>query len=163
MARITVDTSCWKEFWDHWGDSIAKIPGMKEDLLAHIGARVQSEVKRAVELSGIHDPKGRIKYFQQQYIGSGKGYTAIRPESTMVPAGYKHMQVLNAGALTNFLSSGHKVRPPSGKSKRYVPRARMTRVRGHDFYKMAQSEAEKIAIQEAEEFLQRLFTTEMRP
>lgn len=156
MDKITVDTGSWKEFWGRWQDTITKMPDLKQQMLQEIGDRVRSAVRHSVEPSGIHDPKGRIKYFQQQYIGSGKGYTAVRSESTKVPAGYKHTQVLNAGALTNFLASGHKVRPPSGRAKRYVPHARMTRVRGHDFYKMAQDEAEKIAVQEAEAFLRRL-------
>ena len=65
-------------------------------------------------------------------------------------------------ALTNFLSSGHKVRGPSGRAKRYQPRARMTRVRGLDFYGKAKAEAEKIAVREAENLLRRLTESELQ-
>ncbi len=38
----------------------------------------------------------------------------------------------------------------------------MTRVRGLDFYSKAKAESEKIAVQEAEDFLRRLTVTELK-
>ncbi len=49
-----------------------------------------------------------------------------------------------------------------GRAKRYQPRARRSRVKGYDFYAKAQAEAEKIAVQEAENFLRRLTVEEMK-
>ena len=49
-----------------------------------------------------------------------------------------------------------KVRGPSGRAKRYVPNARMIRVPKFGFYKNAATNAEKIALEAAEDFLKRL-------
>lgn len=162
MQEFTVDTGDWKAFWDRWQDTIKQLPGLKEAMLEKIGGRVQGEVREAVDRSGLNDPRGRVKRWQNPHVGSRLGYVAVRADSVEVAAGYGDRQRLNAGALTNFLSSGHKVRGPSGRSKRYQPRARMTRVKGLDFYGKAKAEAEKIAVQEAEAFLERLTVTELK-
>lgn len=162
MQEFTVDTAGWNAFWDRWKNTINKIPGLKEAMLEKLGGRVQGEVRQAVDRSGLHDSRGRVKRWQNPHVGSGRGYVAVRADSVEVAAGYRDRQRLNAGALTNFLSSGHKVRGPSGRAKRYQPRARMTRVRGLDFYSKAKAESEKIAVQEAEDFLRRLTVTELK-
>lgn len=162
MQEFTVDTGDWKAFWNRWQDTIEQFPGLKEAMLEKLGGRVQAEVREAVDRSGLNDARGRVKLWQNPHMGSRLGYVAVRADSVEVAAGYRDRQRLNAGALTNFLSSGHKVRGPSGRSKRYQPRARMTRVKGLDFYGKAQAEAEKIAVQEAEDFLRRLTVTELK-
>lgn len=163
MQEFTVDTAGWNAFWDRWKNTIDKIPGLKEAMLEKLGGRVQGTVREAVDRSGLNDPRGRVKLWQNPHTGSGKGYVAVRADSVEVAAGYKDRQRLNAGALTNFLASGHRVRGPSGRAKkRYHPRARMTRVNGLDFYGKAKAESEKIAIQEAEDFLRRLTVTELK-
>ncbi len=162
MQEFTVDTRGWTAFWDRWQETIDQFPGLKEAMLEKLGGQVQGEVRQTVDHSGLHDSRGRVKLWQNPHVGSGLGYVAVRADSVEVAAGYGDRQVLNAGALTNFLSSGHKVRGPSGRSKRYQPRARMTRVRGLDFYGKAKAEAEKIAVQEAEDFLRRLTVTELK-
>lgn len=156
MQEFQFDTRGWKEFWDNWSDKIEQIPGLKEDMMKRIGESVQATVQASVDRSGLSDRRGRVKRWQNPHVGSRKGYVATRPDSVEVAAGNKDMQRLNAGALTNFLARGHKARGPSGRSKRYQPRARMTRVRGRDFYEKAKAEAEKIALQEAEDFLRDL-------
>lgn len=162
MQEFTVDTGAWKAFWDRWQDTIDQIPGLKEAMLEKIGGRVQDTVRSAVDSSGLSDPRGRVRSWQNAHIGDGKGYVAVRSDSVEVAAGYRDQQRLNAGALTNFLTSGHRTRSPSGRWKRYQPRARMTRVRGLDFYGKARAEAEKIAIQEAEDFLRQLTDSELK-
>lgn len=162
MQEFQIDTGEWKAFWERWQDAFEQIPGLKEAMLEKIGQRVQGEVQGAVDRSGLSDPRGRVKFWQNPHIGSGRGYVAVRADSVEVAAGYKDRQRLNAVALTNFLTSGHRVRGPSGRSKRYQPRARMTRVQGLDFYGKAKAEAEKIAVQEAEAFLKRITVTELK-
>lgn len=162
MQEFSIDTGEWTAFWNRWQETIDRVPGMKEAMLEKIGGRVQREVHMAVDRSGLNDARGRVKRWQNPHVGSRSGYVAVRADSVEVAAGYKDRQRLNAGALTNFLSSGHKVRGPSGRSKHYQPRARMTRVKGYDFYAKAQAEAEKIAVQEAETFLERLTSEELR-
>ncbi|WP_455581198.1 hypothetical protein [Dysosmobacter sp.] len=153
MQDVNLDTSDWKSFWLRWDASLKKIPGLKEAMLERMGVRVRSEVRACVDRSGVRDHRGRVKLWQNRHIGSGKGYVAIRADSVEVTAGGSGKQTLNAGALTNFLSSGHEVRGPSGKAKRYVSRAQVLKVRGYDFYKAAAVQADKIAIQEAERFM----------
>jgi len=153
MQECFIDTGEWKAFWERWRDTIERFPGLKEAMLEKIGRQTQGEVRSAIDRSGVSDSRGRVKRWQNPHVGSGRGYVAVRPDSVEAAAGYKDRQILNAGALTNFLASGHRVRGPSGRTKRYQYRGRMTRVRGFDFYEKAKAEAEKIAIQTAEEML----------
>lgn len=162
MQEFLVDTGDWKAFWNRWRDTIDRLPGLKEAMLEKLGGQVQGEVRGAVDRSGLNDSRGRVKRWQNPHVGSGLGYVAVRADSVEVAAGYRDRQKLNAGALTNFLSSGHKVRGPSGRAERYQPRARMTRVKGLDFYGKARAEAEKIVVQEAEGFLRRLTGSELK-
>lgn len=169
MQEFMVDTGDWKTFWERWRNTVDQIPGLKEELLERVGVRVQTEVHTAIEASGIHDSRGRVKRWQNPHKGSGLGYVAIRADSVKVPAGYRRKsdgsqsEELNAGALTNFLTSGHKIRSPSGRAKRkYKPRIYMdplsggTGVRGRGFYAKAKEKAESIARQEADSILQKL-------
>lgn len=162
MQDFTVDTKEWTAFWERWRDTVDQIPGLKEAMLEKIGGQVREAVRSSIDRSGLSDPRGRVRSWQNPHIGSGRGYVAVRADSVEVAAGYRDRQRLNAGALTNYLASCHRVRGPSGRAKRYQPRARMTRVRGLDFYGKAKAEAEKIAVQEAEDFLQRLTVTELK-
>ena len=157
MQEFTMDISEWTEFWDRWEDAIKKIPGLKEQILAKAGDDIQDAVRYSIFQSGLNDRRhGRVKSWQNRHVGSGKGYVAVRPDSVEVESGGGSKEKLNAGALTNFLTSGHKVRGPSGRAKRYVPRARMTRVPGLAFYKDAAKDAEHITAQAAEEFLEQI-------
>lgn len=156
MQEYSIDTHEWKEFWNRWESTIDNIPGLREELLKRVGESVQNTVRHNIDVSGLNDSRGRVKRWQNPNMGSRSGYVAVRADSIEVAAGYKDRQRLNAGALTNFLSSGHKVRGPINVRKRYQPQARMTRVKGADFYPKAKKEAEKIALQEAEYMLQAL-------
>lgn len=161
MQEYGVYTGEWAAFWSRWQDTIDRLPSLKRAMLETVGGRIQKEVREAVDRSGLNDSRGRVKRWQDPHVGSRSGYVAVRADSVETAAGYKDRQRLNAGALTNYLTAGHKVREPSGRTERYQPRARMTRVKGYDFYAKAQAEAEKIAVQEAEDFLRRLTVTEL--
>lgn len=156
MQEFSLDTSAWNEFWVRWGDAIKQIPGLKEHILEKAGEDVRDAVRQSIDRSGPKDQRGRVKLWQNRHVGSGKGYVAVRADSVEVLSGGGNRKPLNAGALTNYLASGHKVRGPSGRSKRYVPRAKMTKVPGFAFYKDAAGDAEQIAAQAAEEFLKRI-------
>lgn len=157
MQEFIVDTGAWRSFWEKWRDTVNAIPGMKEVMLERAGREVRDEVRRAINASGLNDRRyGRVKQWQGPHMGSGRGYVAVRPDSVLVMSGGGTRTPLNAGALTNYLTFGHKVRGPSGRWKRYVNRAEKTRVKGFRFYKTAGNQAEKIAIQAAEEFLNSL-------
>ena len=156
MQEFSVDTSGWQEFWARWDESIKQIPGLKERILEKVGEDIQEAVRQNIDRSGVNDRRGRVKQWQTRHVGSGKGYVAVRPDSVEVMSGGGTKTPLNAGALTNFLASGHKVRGPSGRAKRYVPRARMTKVPGHGFYKNAAGDVDQIAVQAADDFLQEI-------
>jgi len=157
MQEFTIDTGAWASFWNKWQDTINAIPGMKEEILERAGKEIQAEVHRAIDASGLDDRRfGRVKKWQNPHVGSGLGYVAVRSDSVMVRSGGGTKEPLNAGALTNFLTSGHKVRKPSGRAKLYRSRATKTRVEGFRFYKTAGAQAEKAAAAAAEAFLARL-------
>lgn len=153
MQVYSMDTSDWTAFWDRWKDIIAKIPGKKEEMLRRIGEAVQEEVRRAIDETGVNDAHGRVKSWQNPYLGSGRGYVAVRSDSTKVLSASGTGKPVNVGALTNYLESGHKVRLPSGRAERYVPRARMTSVPGAHFYRIAGISADRIARDAAKSFL----------
>lgn len=156
MQEIFLDAGNWNAFWAEWRDVIESVPGLKDEMLESIGARVQKELQSAIDSSGLNDRRGRVKAWQNPHIGSGKGYVAIRADAGETMAGYEDREKIPIGALTNYLTVGHRVRPPSGKNKRYVPKSRVSKVRGYGFYKTAAGQAQKIAVQEAETFLKRL-------
>lgn len=162
MQEFEINTNQWNTFWKRWQETIDSIPGMKEEMLERIGESVRDTVRANIDASGLNDSRGRVKRWQNWHKGDGLGYVAVRADSVEVAAGNRDRQRLNAGALTNYLTSGHKTRMPSGRAKRYQPRARMTRVKGLDFYRKAHAEAEKIALQEAEAFLEGLTAMELK-
>ena len=153
MQEFSVDTSKWSEFWSRWEENIKQIPGLKEKILEKAGEDIRDAVRQSIDRSGVKDRLGRVKSWQNAHIGSMLGYVAIRADSVEVASGGGNKAMLNAGALTNYLASGHKVRGPSGRSKRYVPRARMAKIPGHGFYNDAAGTAEEVAVQAAEAFL----------
>ena len=153
MQEYSMDTSDWTTFWDHWKDTIGKIPGKKEEMLNRIGEAVQEEIRRAIDETDVNDAHGRVKSWQNPHLGSGRGYVAVRSDSVKVRSAGGAGEPVNAGALTNYLESGHKVRLPSGRAKRYVPRARMTSVPGAHFYRIAGISADKIARSAAQALL----------
>lgn len=155
MQQFSIDVSGWREFWSRWEDAIKEIPGLKERVLEEAGEDIRDAVRYSIFQSGLDDSRhGRVKKWQNPHVGSGKGYVAVRPDSVIVMSGGGAKKPLNAGALTNYLTSGHRVRGPSGRSKRYVPRARMTRVPGYEFYKNAAGDMAQISVQAAKKFLQ---------
>lgn len=156
MQAFSVDTASWAAFWRRWDEGVKQIPGLKEAMLEKAGTEVREEVRRAIARSGLNDRRGRVQLWQNRHIGSKLSYVAVRSNSVEVMSGGGNRRAVNAGALTNYLTSGHKVRGPSGRAKRYTPRARMVRVSGFGFYKEAAQGAEKAAVQAAEEFLKRL-------
>ena len=84
---------------------------------------------------------GRVAGVQESYVGSGKGYVAVRPMAKTNLDGYA------AGYITNALENGHAVRPASGKAKKKRrSRAKANRVQGKYMYRnTGQQEAERAA------------------
>lgn len=156
MQESFVDMAEWTAFWKNWDETLKKLPDMKAEMLRRVGEDVQNEVRRMILISGVNDSHGRVRSWQNPHVGSGLGYVAVRSDSVEVQSGGGGRKPINAGAITNFLTSGHRVRTPSGRAKRYVPRARMARVPGARFYKTAGASTVKIALEAAEAYLQEI-------
>lgn len=73
---------------------------------------------------------GRIAGVQEFYVGTGKGYAAVRAKAKTNVGKYA------AGYITNALENGHEGRTASGKAKRKRrSRAKASRVPGKYMYR----------------------------
>lgn len=148
-----IDTSKWDAFWARWGSVIAQVPDAKRRMLEEIGGQLTESVRRQIIARGVNDQYGRVQSWQESRVGTGRGYVAVSPAkgNTIVSN-----SSATAGAVTNYLETGHPIREPSGRSRRYRPEIHTTRVRAFGFYRAAQPDAEKIGQSAAEAFMQRL-------
>mgnify|MGYP000161650832 CR=1 FL=1 len=97
---------------------------------------------------------GRIQGVQAVYLGSGKGYVAVRAKAeTYVTAA--NGKPYAAGAVTNAVESGHRQTPG-----RYVPaigaRLRRDRVPGKYMYQMSKPDAGRLAQETSERIAQEI-------
>lgn len=153
MRETFTDLSEWTEFCEQCNTILKKLPDIKAELLEKAGDDVRDEVRRSILTAEINDAHGRVTTWQNRHVGSGRGYVAVRSDSVEVLSGGGGRNTLNAGALTNYLNSGHKVRQPSGRTRRYVPRAKITYVPGAKFYQKANRFAKKNALEAAKGYL----------
>lgn len=155
MQEAGVYTDEWRAFWKRLITLAKTIPNLKGKILEEIGDKLTDTVKQNIISSQVNDQFGRVQGWQKDRVGSYHGYVAVSADS--VPAGaYWKGNELNAGAVTNFLESGHSNRGPSGRSKRYRPEIQTPRARTFGFYKDSGEKAERLSIETAEEFLEKL-------
>lgn len=158
MAQeANLDTEKWTAFWDKWRDTLKQMPEAKAEVLQKVGEELRDEVKRSILRTGIDDPHGRVRSWQNPHVGSNRGYVAVRSDSVEVQSGGTGRTTVNAGAVTNFLHFGHKIRPPGGTTKKkYYPRIRTkkTYVPGRKFYNAV--DAEELALEAANAILERV-------
>lgn len=121
------------------------VMGVKLKEVPQLARSLEEIVRRNVDASGIRDHHGKIKRWQSVSIGTKFGYAAVR--AVREPSGPD-----GAGAITNYLQSGHKVRFPSGRAKRYRPDVHVSRTRAFDFYGAAAFEVNQLS----EDFARRL-------
>lgn len=91
-----------------------------------LGARMQAGVRGQIR-GRLNDAHGTVAGWQEKYIGSGGGYSAVRPTNSSSGPD-------SPGAITNYLENGHARRMPSGRAKRYRPRIKVVYVSGRGFY-----------------------------
>ena len=96
---------------------------------------------------------GEVAGWQDAAVGSGGGYSAVRPKkNTFTQTGKKRYAV---GYVTNAIESGHKQ-----EKGRYVPalgkKLTADRVAGKGVYAGARQRAERIAYQAAERFVKKI-------
>jgi len=128
---------------------LKELPEARRQLHERLAEMAKKEVDAQIDASGLNDSHGKIKGWQESYVGSGGGYAAVRPQRGQTGAN-------SPGAITNYLESGHRIRQPSGKSKYYRPRIKKPYVDGYHFYQAAQIAVESKAIAEAERFIDEL-------
>ena len=132
-----VDTREMVDFGRTLSNLLGELPEMRRELHEELAELAKKEVDAAISSSGLNDSSGDIRRWQAAHVGSGGG---TGPNS--------------AGAITNDLEGGHKIRPPSGKPG-YRPRIRMAYVNGYHFYQTARSSLEAKAIRLAEQFVEK--------
>lgn len=120
-------------------------PKLRRELHQELADMAQKEVRQAIAGS-VNDSHGRVRGWQEKYVGSGGGYAAVRPTDSSTGKN-------SPGAITNYLEGGHKIRPASGTAKRKrKPRIRVAYVDGRHFYASAATRVEAKALQIAEAF-----------
>jgi hypothetical protein len=152
-ATVGLDITSWENFWSRWAEVLAQIPDAKQRMLADIGDQLTESVRRKIVESGVNDSFGRVQSWQQPRVGTRLGYVAVAPTRDGAIAGSSSAP---AGAITNYLETGHSIREPSGRSRRYQPRIQVPRVRAYRFYQAEQPDADRIGRSAAEAFLQKL-------
>ncbi len=128
---------------------LREIPGARREMHERVGAAVLSSVRAEIDASGINDASGHIKRYQEDYVGTGGGYAAVRAVKGQGPNGAAD----SPGAITNYLAKGHSIRRPTGNAAvRRKSRARKQYVDGYHFYDAARRDAERVAYSEAERY-----------
>jgi hypothetical protein len=128
---------------------LEEAPERRKKLHEKIAEIIKSEVDVRIATSGLNDSSGHVKSWQEPHVGSGGGYAAVRATD-------KTTGDNSPGAITNYLENGHKIRQPSGNSKKYRPKIKKPYVDGFHFYTAARSGVESKAIAAAEEYVKEI-------
>ena len=104
---------------------VENMPERRRKLHTTLAERLKASVDAEIAVS-VNDSHGKIRSWQEAKVGSGGGYAAVRAVKGGSGAD-------SPGAITNYLESGHKIRP-AGSGKNYRPRIRVPYVNGKHFY-----------------------------
>ena len=116
------------------------LPEKRKAALELISQRLLSAVQEKIGGSG------KVQGWQEGAVGSKGYYAAVRPKAktfVRTQSGRKYA----VGYITNAITSGHRIRPPGGRSDRYEPRIDSGRmfVPGKQFYAQVNNTAEAVA------------------
>lgn len=145
----SIDTRGLEELTKRLNVLLAEAPEAKRRLHEELAEMMKKEVDAQIDASGIQDTQGKIRAWQEEHVGSGGGYAAVRAAKGSTGDN-------SPGAITNYLESGHKIRRPSGKAKHYKPKINTPYVEGRHFYQNAQKSIDAKAIQMVEQFVEDL-------
>lgn len=101
---------------------------------------------------------GKVRSWQEKYVGSKGGYAAARPKKeTWTEATKKKGNRYAVGYVTNAINNGHRFPAPSGRAgyKPKILNGGMT-VPGKHFYQRAQAQAGQVAQDAADQIVQAL-------
>ncbi|QEY34618.1 hypothetical protein FL966_05880 [Caproiciproducens galactitolivorans] len=133
---------------------LKEFPQKRRELHGCLGRMLQEEVNAQIAQAGFKDGGEKLKSWQEMKVGSGGGYTAVRPTKSATGSN-------SPGAITNYNEAGHKIRKPKAvhkgnKKYRYRPKINVPYVDGRNFYEAARRNVEAKAIQIVEEFVDEL-------
>lgn len=140
----SIDLGRLERMGQEWESLLRDSEDARRELHKRMAAAAKGEVDSAVAGS-LNDSRGNIRAWQEARVGSKGGYAAISAAKS--PGGAN-----GAGAVTNYLENGHRVRAGAQGRKGYRPRATTVRVNGRHFYRTAQNPVEAAAYREAEKF-----------
>lgn len=157
-SRKWFDEKEWDLFWKSWDEAIQRIPDLKREALEAMGEAVLQEVREQISRRGVNDPQGRVARWQEVRKGDRGGYVAVSPSPDETVQVTRSGEKTTSKDVTRYLERGHGIRPPSGRTRRYVPRiaSHRTYVSGRMFYSWAKLDAGKIALEKANRVLERL-------
>lgn len=143
---------------DSFDKALQDFPEIRREYHARLGEKLKGIVDAEISNSGVNDSSGKVKNWQESHIGSKGGYAAVRPKTGATGDN-------SPGAITNYLDSGHKIRPPGKRNEKgkltltnykYKSRAKVLYVNGYHFYSSAYAKAENVAIELAEELVNKI-------
>lgn len=103
--------------------AVRQVPEIKREVLSELGQQLLAQVR--ARIGGT----GKVQRWQHVHLGDKGGYVAVHPvEKTKDAYGRP------VGAVTNAIESGHKIRPPGGKARRYAPRIHKAQVPARRMY-----------------------------
>jgi len=128
-------------------------PTLRRHMHEEVSAAIQEELRQSIGRSGIIERDRKLRGWQARYVGSRGGYAAVRPIGQADGGGTGSN---SAGAITNYLESGHKVRPSKASAtagrKLRKSRARQQHVSGYGFYAETRNHAQRIALDAANSY-----------
>lgn len=137
-----------------------QIPEIKREFLDGLGGKMLSTVRGGI------GGEGKVQSWQEYFVGSGGGYTAVRAKAETYQYTKKAYQCTQrekyaVGWITNSIENGHRIRSPSGQQKgRYRPRIRNPGgVQGRHFYKASQAAVDNFVKAGATELAEKIART----
>lgn len=122
---------------------LKKAPEMRRKLHEEIAYHAQKAVVGEVGMT-TERHTGDLQRWQEKYVGSGGGYAAVRAVNTSTGDE-------SPGAITNYVNSGHKIRPPGNGTR--PRRTKVAYVDGRHFYQSAARDMEDVLVPLAEKFV----------
>ena len=131
-------------------DVIKEFPDARRQLHEEIGREAFEIVQNQIASTSNSSSKksGTVRGMQRVVLGSGGGYVAVKPKKGSGPE--------SPGAITVYNENGHRIRRPTGLSKRYRPHIHTVFVSGRHFYQKSESLVQAAAIRRAEAFANEL-------
>ena len=162
----SIDYSGLDELDRRFAAVLKERPELRKQMHTEVAQELKYEVFDQIDRVGIKQSRGRarsekdprppgsVRDWQYDDVGSGGGYAAVRVIDAKRGGGTGPN---SAGAITNYLENGHKVRPPSGNAKRHrKSRARQQYVRGFYFYTATRDRAQQVALDAANRYAERI-------